>query len=775
MTGAQVDTTTKLFAHTKCWETSLDEIGITNTQDVCPYEIQLNTPNLLYFAYMGLVAEGFAMNNLSSLVEASIDFVLCYDQLEDRYDTAMTELLHGNSNVQTLHLSGDCIEDSREMLQFQKVDDEEKLHEAKDRISNLPKSLIGHILSFLPTKYAVRTRILSSIWEQMWMSINNLDFDAVFPSLRTVIHSTFSLSKEHPEWLFKPVREAHYALCFLLSSLVPTFFILARFLLDLLLVQSLSERKCSINSRKLLQLLPFTAAVERMGRSLDASTIALGAAQSPWGVARGEIVGHLLATSIAILGGGFLANYISEKLKLIPVENPYQSSWLRIPAMSRRREVMLSTSQRGRQKLSAVVKVNEDEDRISNLPKNLIGHILSFLPTKYAVRTGILSTKWKWMWTSISNLDFDDEIKPYIHRHDVHRQLSFLKFINRVLLLLEGSNVHKFRIKCSRIPDVSYVNPWVTAALFPLKKLIVEYPALKFWEKSISGNVKDVCPYEIQLNTPNLLYFSYMGLLAEGFSMNNLSSLVKASINITFCVGQVEDEEWTEHWDEYDTSMTELLLGISNVQTLHLYGDCIETLQTYVRYRGPRLPVFHSLTTLELGFNKGADWGLLPNLLECSPNLRTLDFEGLIDDYYFCDHFREWYPPERVPTCLLFTLEKINIGMFRGQENEVKVVEYFLANAKVLKIMDIRFDPEEMRLGQPDYQDFMRKLLEMPRGSTSCKVMDVCPYEIKLNTPSLLHFEYRGLVAEGFAMNNLSSLVEASINFEFCYEQDGDL
>uniref|UniRef100_A0A453AHK7 GDT1 family protein n=1 Tax=Aegilops tauschii subsp. strangulata TaxID=200361 RepID=A0A453AHK7_AEGTS len=44
------------------------------------------------------------------------------------------------------------------------------------------------------------------------------------------------------------------------------------------------------------------------------ATIALGAAQSPLGVASGAIAGHLVATLLAIIGGAFLANYLSEKL-----------------------------------------------------------------------------------------------------------------------------------------------------------------------------------------------------------------------------------------------------------------------------------------------------------------------------------------------------------------------------------------------------------------------------------------------------------------------------
>lgn len=53
-------------------------------------------------------------------------------------------------------------------------------------------------------------------------------------------------------------------------------------------------------------------------------------------------------------------------------------------------------------------RLNEKEDRISSLPNELIHHILSFLDTQLAVRTSVLSRRWKLIWTTLPFVIFDE-------------------------------------------------------------------------------------------------------------------------------------------------------------------------------------------------------------------------------------------------------------------------------------------------------------------------------------------------------------------------------
>ncbi|KAK9269655.1 hypothetical protein L1049_001433 [Liquidambar formosana] len=127
----------------------------------------------------------------------------------------------------------------------------------------------------------------------------------------------------------------------------------------------------------------------------------------------------------------------------------------------------VASPSRKSQKLLNSHIVDEGEDRISNLPDSVLHHILSFLPTKYAVGTCILSKRWQFMWTSISNIDFCDFMfysceKKYSFPLET---TSFSNCVERVLILRDASIIKKFRLRCFASIDASHVHTWISAAI----------------------------------------------------------------------------------------------------------------------------------------------------------------------------------------------------------------------------------------------------------------------------------------------------------------------
>ena len=110
-----------------------------------------------------------------------------------------------------------------------------------------------------------------------------------------------------------------------------------------------------------------------------------------------------------------------------------------------------------KQKFRKKQNANKSRKEIDNLPDPILQHILSYLSTKNAIQTSILSKRWKYLWTSIPKLDFDEGA--------LDRRLMFMKFVERVLALHDPSNIKNFSLSCNVQYDTSHINSWICSVV----------------------------------------------------------------------------------------------------------------------------------------------------------------------------------------------------------------------------------------------------------------------------------------------------------------------
>ncbi|KAF3947139.1 hypothetical protein CMV_026688 [Castanea mollissima] len=100
--------------------------------------------------------------------------------------------------------------------------------------------------------------------------------------------------------------------------------------------------------------------------------------------------------------------------------------------------------------------VVDSSDRISNLPDSLLCHILSFLPTKEAVATAILSNRWKPLWILVPALDL---------KYNCCKPISFTYIVYRVLALHIAPSLRSFRLTWYSPCSSFHLDTWIHVAL----------------------------------------------------------------------------------------------------------------------------------------------------------------------------------------------------------------------------------------------------------------------------------------------------------------------
>lgn len=110
----------------------------------------------------------------------------------------------------------------------------------------------------------------------------------------------------------------------------------------------------------------------------------------------------------------------------------------------------------------------------------LLVKILSFLPTKVAVSTSVLSKQWKYLWKRVLKLEYDD---TQIKTKPSKSQKRLRRFVKRNLLIDRESDIESLSLKFSTTPfQREDIESWVGFAVSRgVRQLSIAYSTVKFW------------------------------------------------------------------------------------------------------------------------------------------------------------------------------------------------------------------------------------------------------------------------------------------------------
>jgi len=413
------------------------------------------------------------------------------------------------------------------------------------------------------------------------------------------------------------------------------------------------------------------------------------------------------------------------------------------------------------------------EDLMSKLTDALISQVLFYLPTKEAVSTSVLSSRWKSVWLLIPDLDLNSSAFPSNN--------AFVGFIDKFIDFskIENSCLHKLKLSIRKEHEndnKSCVTRWIGfVATHKLKHLDVE---CLLWKKKclevmpltlyitqtlfylrlhrvLLGNVESISlpclktmhlEQNVYANETCLEFFISSCPVLEDLSIvrkvdDNVKVLRVLSQTLTSLFVAFDYGEHRRGFHGYysldfgvlidaprlkylkigdDISRSKIVarnffIGISRVRDM-IISDRAMWFMSFYFLREESTPQFCNLSSLEvkISWSRGIN---LSMFLDNSPNLKSMVL------VIYCKNLEKSVSFSSVPQCLLSSLEfvEIKISRFGIISLGIGIARFFVENSVVLKKLVVHSSRPMRKKSLVAFEN----LLALPRRSSMCQIISV--------------------------------------------------
>ncbi|CAA7015381.1 unnamed protein product [Microthlaspi erraticum] len=398
-------------------------------------------------------------------------------------------------------------------------------------------------------------------------------------------------------------------------------------------------------------------------------------------------------------------------------------------------------------------------DKISELPDALLVKILSFVPTKVAVSTSILSKRWDFVWMLLPRLEFSDRYSS------LAKSERLQCFLDRNLPLHRAMVIESFCLKLGKHSVGSSSNLWVQVAtsrhlreleicvhswenkyilsssVYTCKSLLILklsgdilmdvprmacLPSLKSLQLYDMRRVDDKsfqrllssCPVleDLLVSTPYYDYRRDFTIIVP--SLKRLSLYIPSECHLN---GYVIDTPSLKDFKVICDHIDEVYIGdaheILDLNSIFVSVTSVKRLEICSKVLYGNDFTLNQLKHLKLCVCREYSSDFLVQFLKDSPKLRELDLFMMDGHEYDRIHMDFWNQLSIVPECLISSLQIFNWSQYFGSPEERDIAVYILQYARRLetaKILDDSCDVPNLEM--------LKELTLSTRASTTCQL-----------------------------------------------------